>query len=296
MQLISAALTTEVTTATAKKASFTLIGSHTSKLSLGRSIDLIARSRNVPKVTKVLCPVVTFRGLRAFSLPGSDAIDQYAINKRDVSRACVSLLNPMRFLDSILASTAVVALVAMVNAQTPTSTIFNPAPSRIVGQAVLQQQGILTATGPNLVEGREFNGPQAIAIDTSVSPPILYVADSGNNRVLAWKNAAAFTKGTFADKVIGQRDFLTISAKGPGSDLTTGVSAPDALAVDNAGNLYVVDAGNNRILRYPAPFSQTGALLAVNLIIGQKDLNGAAPNAGQTAPSATTLALTSGGA
>jgi uncharacterized protein (TIGR03437 family) len=202
----------------------------------------------------------------------------------------------MRFLDSILASTAVVALVAMVNAQTPTSTIFNPAPSRIVGQAVLQQQGILTATGPNLVEGREFNGPQAIAIDTSVSPPILYVADSGNNRVLAWKNAAAFTKGTFADKVIGQRDFLTISAKGPGSGLTTGVSAPDALAVDNAGNLYVVDAGNNRILRYPAPFSQTGALLAVNLIIGQKDLNGAAPNAGQTAPSATTLALTSGGA
>jgi len=177
----------------------------------------------------------------------------------------------------------------------PTSTIFNPAPSRIVGQAVLQQQGVLTATAPNLVEGREFNGPEAIAIDTSVSPPILYVADAGNNRVLAWKNATAFANGDFADKVIGQRDFITTAAKGPGTDLSAGLSAPDGLVVDNTGNLYVVDAGNNRILRYPAPFQQTGSLLTVDLIIGQKNLNGASANAGQTAPSASTISLASGG-
>ena len=50
----------------------------------------------------------------------------------------------------------------------------------------MQQQGILTAIAPNLVEGREFNNPQAIAIDSSATPPILYVADFGNNRVLAY--------------------------------------------------------------------------------------------------------------
>ena len=107
-------------------------------------------------------------------------------------------------------------------------TIFNPAPSRIVGQAVLQQQGVLTATAPNLVEGREFNNPQAVAVDASANPSILYVADFGNNRVLAWKNASAFTKGDFADKVIGQRDLLSTAAEGPGADLSTGLSSPVA--------------------------------------------------------------------
>ncbi len=199
----------------------------------------------------------------------------------------------MRFLQSITVCAAVAA--ALDGQTTPPSTIFNPAPSRIVGQAVLQQQGILTATAPNLVEGREFNGPQALAVDISSSPPILYVADTGNNRVLAWKNANGFTKGDFANLAIGQRDLLTTSGQGPGSNLTTGLTAPDALAVDKSGNLYVVDAGNNRILRYPAPFSQTTALLTVNLIIGQKDLNGASPNQGQTAPAANTVSFSSGG-
>jgi uncharacterized protein (TIGR03437 family) len=174
-------------------------------------------------------------------------------------------------------------------------TIFNPAPSRIVGQAVLQQQGVLTAIAPNLVEGREFNNPQAVALDTSRTPPILYVADFGNNRVLAWKSATGFSNGAYADLVIGQRDLLSTSPEGPGADLSTGLSSPVGLAVDGKGNLYVIDAGNNRVLRYPAPFAQTGDLLAVDLIIGQPDLNSNSPNGGQTAPTANTLALATGG-
>src|SRR5580704_11815919 len=153
----------------------------------------------------------------------------------------------MQAIQSIAVCAAVVAALQPMEAQPPTSTIFNPFPSRIAGQAILQQQGLLTATAPNLVEGREFNNAAALAIDTSGATPILYVADTGNNRVLAWKNASAFTKGDFAGKVIGQRDFLSTAAKGPGSDLSTGLTAPVALAVDRSGNLYVLDAGNNRI-------------------------------------------------
>ena len=179
--------------------------------------------------------------------------------------------------------------------QSPAQTIFNPAPSRIVGQAILQQQGVLTAIAPNLVEGREFNHPQAVALDTSVTPPILYVADFGNNRVLAWKNASAFTKGDYADLVIGQRDLLSTAPEGPSADLSTGLSSPVGLTVDAHGNLYVVDAGNNRVLRYPAPFAQSSDLLAVDLILGQPDLNSRSANGGQTGPSANTLALSNGG-
>jgi len=173
-------------------------------------------------------------------------------------------------------------------------TVFNPAPSRIFGQAVLQQTGLLTAIAANLVEGRELNAPQGIAIDSSASTPILYVVDTGNNRVLAWRNAFSFSKGDPASKVIGQRDLLTTAPQGPGADLSTGLYQPVAAATDSAGNLYVVDAGNNRILRYPAPFSQTGDLLTVDLVLGQKDLNGRAPNAGQPVPAANTLALSTG--
>ncbi|HTA72085.1 MAG TPA: hypothetical protein VK776_27570 [Bryobacteraceae bacterium] len=198
----------------------------------------------------------------------------------------------MKHIQSIVFITVCLAATQYLEAQ----TVFNPFPSRIVGQAVLQQQAI-TATAINLVEGREFQQPQAVALDTSASPPILYVVDAGNNRVLAWKNASGFTKGApMADLVIGQRDLLSTAPQGPGvngSNLITGLFQPVALTVDSSGNLYVVDAGNNRILRYPTPFSQTGSLLPVDLILGQINYNGSSVNQGQTAPSATTLALAS---
>src|ERR1700676_2125684 len=94
-------------------------------------------------------------------------------------------------------------------------TVFNPVPSRIVGQPALQGTGVLTMTAPNLVEGRELWFPESLAVDSSVTPPILYVADTLNNRVLGWKNASAFQKGDYADLVIGQRDKFSTNGKGP---------------------------------------------------------------------------------
>ncbi|MEO8027422.1 MAG: hypothetical protein ABI823_13165, partial [Bryobacteraceae bacterium] len=138
-----------------------------------------------------------------------------------------------------------------------TSVVLNSSPTRVLGHVKVNQQ----TSAPNLVEGREFYAPQSIALDTSVTPPILYVADTINNRVLAFKNATSLSKGNTADKVIGQRDLISTTPQGPNSGsggLSTGLSVPIAVAVDKSGNLYVIDAGNQRILRYPKPLQQTG--------------------------------------
>jgi uncharacterized protein (TIGR03437 family) len=158
---------------------------------------------------------------------------------------------------------------------------LNTVPARAIGQSIL----IPESGNPNLVEGRELFQPQGIAVDNSASPPIVYVADTGNNRVLAWKNAASFCSagssssacnGAFADLVIGQPDFFSTVPYGPGTNFSTGLDEPTGLAVYK-GDLYVVDSGNNRVLRYPKPFSQTGQVFP-DLYVGQPSLNSRVPN------------------
>ena len=130
------------------------------------------------------------------------------------------------------------------------------------------------------MEGRELYQPRGMALDTSASPPVLYVSDTRNNRVLAWKNAAAFRNGQPADLVIGQPDFYSTNAQGPAAALSTGLSNPTGVAVDAKGNLYVVDSGNNRVLRFPQPFAQDPQQLFPDVVIGQPNLASRNPNFG----------------
>src|SRR3954447_12330557 len=128
---------------------------------------------------------------------------------------------------------------------------LNGVPTREIGQPQLPQPNPLNVvtSNPNLVEGRELFNPGGIALDTSVTPPRVYVADTRNNRVLGWSNAAGFTSGQPANLVLGQRDFFSTAANGPGRNagnpLSTGFTLPSGLAVFQ-GDLYVADAGNNR--------------------------------------------------
>ena len=153
---------------------------------------------------------------------------------------------------------------------------INSTPSRIVGHPRAEQNGQLASYSPNLVEGRELWGPQGVALDTSATPPILYVSDGNNNRVLAWKDATDFRAGLPADLVIGQQDFYHTNPNGPGIGLQTGLYGPTGLAVYK-GDLYVADTNNNRILRYPKPFANAGNEFP-DLYIGQPNLNSRAVN------------------
>ena len=127
--------------------------------------------------------------------------------------------------------------------------------------------------GPNWVEGRELSSPGGIALDTSVSPPMLYIADSGNHRVLGFRYATQLVAGAPADLVIGQVDPYANQAQNPASGgRQSGLNNPTGLVVDSAGNLYVADTGNNRVLRFPQPFAAANANQLPNLVIGQKSL------------------------
>lgn len=187
-------------------------------------------------------------------------------------------------LPCLIASCAVVASFA----QTP----LNLTPTRVLGSLRPNQATV----NPNLVEGRELFSPTWIALDNSVSPPILYVSDTGNNRVLAWRNAASAQNGQKADLVIGQRDFESTTPLGPGTTLSTGLRAPSGLAVDAQGNLWVADAGNNRVLRFPQPFNQPAQEFATpDMVIGQVNFNSRAANGGSTTgPTASGIQTVSG--
>src|SRR5579883_1119329 len=185
----------------------------------------------------------------------------------------------------LLAGAVLLASASLVQAQLQ----FSPIPPRTWGQVKVQ-----AVTGsPNLVEGREVNGPQSVAVDTSASPPILYVADTFNNRVLVFKNALGLSNAQKADYFIGQPDEYTTAFGGPGTSSAVGLSRPSGLAVDKAGNLYVADTGNSRILRYPAPVAAaaSGNGIFPDMVLGQKSFASNLPNANLRLPAADTLAL-----
>jgi uncharacterized protein (TIGR03437 family) len=160
---------------------------------------------------------------------------------------------------------------------------LNTVPTRVIGQPrLLSNPFAVPNANPNLVEGRELYSPTGIALDTSVTPPRIYVADTNNNRVLAWKDAASFNNNNHAvaDLVIGQLDFFSTGANGPGrtgSTLSTGFTSPTGLAVDQ-GDLYVADSGNNRIMRFKKPFDTPPDQLSPDLCIGQPSFNTTSPN------------------
>ncbi len=176
-----------------------------------------------------------------------------------------------------------VGIAGALSAQTP----LNNTPARDLGWPQLN----VTNRNPNLVEGRELFQPESVAVDSSASPPILYVSDTSNNRVMAWKNATSFAPGTPADFIVGQKDGFTTNPQFN----SVGLNSPTGVAVDAKGNLYVIDAGNNRILRFPKPAAQPGQPFP-DMVIGQTSLNCSTcnlPNSGGL--SASTVGLASNG-
>jgi NHL repeat len=97
-----------------------------------------------------------------------------------------------------------------------------------------------------------LDNPRDVAIDSTG----LYVADSGNNRVVHYVLGNAI-----ADRVYGQPDFMTASVlanQGLTNPTAATLNKPTQVALDAAGGLYVADRNNNRVVYYSS-YTQTGA-------------------------------------
>lgn len=107
--------------------------------------------------------------------------------------------------------------------------------------AVLGQPNF-TSSAPSLSQSG-MNAPISLAIDAAGN---LYVADVNANRVLRYNSAASKPNGANADGVLGQTLFTTNSA----AVSATAMNFPGGLAMSPAGDLFVNDRSNNRILGF----------------------------------------------
>jgi len=165
-------------------------------------------------------------------------------------------------------------------------------PTSIGGALRVQGQIGFNYRSPNLVEGREmfllggslqisgqniFPGA-GVVIDRVSAVPHLYVADTYNNRILAYNDARNVKPGDVADLVIGQTNLFETKLNSPADDVDTptdqGLVQPVGIAVDPNGDLWVADSGNGRVLRFARPFDSGQKFgQRANLVIGQSGFN-----------------------
>ena len=145
-------------------------------------------------------------------------------------------------------SIAVATLLALVAFAVAAIATQEPAPNNFLGQ------GNLTEGLPNFINRFGLDAPVAVAVDRSVIPNHVYVADWNNNRVLGYQNASGFINGTGAALIFGEPNPGANNAYLSGFTNST-LFHPSGVAVDSSGNLFVADSGANRVLEYNAPFN-----------------------------------------
>jgi sugar lactone lactonase YvrE len=166
--------------------------------------------------------------------------------------------------------------------------------------------------GFNAPSASTLCNPQGVALDSSNN---LYVSDSGNNRILRYNalsltgcNSSAPCIGPGATSVFGQPtvskgpmfgpNSTNFSAStcfngGSGSMQETnqlGLCMPAGIALDQKGNLWVADKGNNRVLEFSSP----AANVTADQVTGQANFTGHAPatsKTGLSSPSAVAFDL-----
>jgi sugar lactone lactonase YvrE len=149
--------------------------------------------------------------------------------------------------------------------------VFDRASGSTAASLVLGQSDFASTqvNAGGVVSASTLSAPQGIYSDGTR----LYVADTGNNRVLVW-NAFPMASGQAADLVMGQADFASLLVNQGGQPSATSLSSPTAVDVVS-GRLYIADSGNNRVVTFSAlPVAAGGA---ADGVLGQADLTTRTP-------------------
>lgn len=138
---------------------------------------------------------------------------------------------------------------------------------------VLGQPGPQSSSAQGIGQ-RGFSGPTGLAVDPATGN--LYAADTANHRVLRFSSPFDNPNRVEPDAVYGQPSFAIRTA-----GTTAGsFNQPRGLAFDPAGNLWVADTGNHRVLRLNAASLSAGGTAAADAVIGQRDFVSGNANAG----------------
>jgi sugar lactone lactonase YvrE len=135
--------------------------------------------------------------------------------------------------------------------------------SLVIGQADFVSNAVATTSSG-------LAAPGLIAFDAGGN---LWVTDGGNNRALEFK--PPFADGMAASLVIGQADFVSSGS----ATTASGLNFPSGVAFDRAGNLWLGDGFNNRVLRFEPAFANG---MSANLVLGQPDFVTATNNTSQS--------------
>jgi sugar lactone lactonase YvrE len=125
------------------------------------------------------------------------------------------------------------------------------------------------------LSARSFWGPDGIGFD---SKDHMWVADSGNNRVLMFK--PDFRNGIAASLVLGQPDFVTNPATAP-APTASNFASPQGIEVLRSGNVWVGDTNDSRTLQFVSPFTNG---MNASLVLGQEDFTSNQANHGSMDP------------
>ncbi len=137
-------------------------------------------------------------------------------------------------------------------------------------EAALGQPDLTDATPA--AGARGMRGPAGVALDRR---GCLWVADTGNHRVLRFDHAASLPSGAPASAVLGQPDLASASP----TTTPLGMRHPAGVGLDAAGRLWVADTDNHRVLRFDNAARLPNGACATG-VLGQPALVGGAPSGG----------------
>jgi sugar lactone lactonase YvrE len=113
-----------------------------------------------------------------------------------------------------------------------------------------------------------LNDPFGVATDSNNN---VYIADSGNNRALEYKETANPPTNFAANTVFGQGgNFNSTNFCNEGGLTANSLCNPRKVALDAHSNLYISDATNNRVLEYNTPLTSVTGTTATR-VFGQAD-------------------------